>query len=319
MTIGSGEFRYEVVHPWGKLPEGWSFDAVPDGAVDSQGRVFVFSRSAHPVMIFDSEGNLLSSWGGDIFRRAHGLTIGPDDMLYCADDKDHTVRKVTPDGRVLMTLGTNDQPSDSGYDGKSWFTIKRGAPPFNRPTSVGLSPKGELFVSDGYGNCRVPKFSADGKLIKSWGEPGTGPGQFTIVHTCCVDSSGTVYVSDRENDRVQVFSPDGEFITQWTNMHRPNGMFIGPDGYLYISELFAGAGWKGGPAQPAQISIWKLDGTLLARWGGEDFTIEGNFFAPLGMWGDAEGNIYVGELSISTHRGPRPAGYPAIHKLVRVK
>jgi sugar lactone lactonase YvrE len=162
------------------------------------------------------------------------------------------------------------------------------------------------------------KFTPDGRLLLSWGEPGEGPGQFAIVHTCCVDANGTVYVSDRENDRIQVFDSDGNYITQWTNMHRPNGMFIGPDGLMYVSELHANAGWRGGPAQPAQVSIWQLDGHMLARWGGEDLTSEANSFAPHGLWGDAQGNLYLGELAVSSHRGPRPAGYPAIHKLVRV-
>jgi DNA-binding beta-propeller fold protein YncE len=318
MRVGSGDFVYEVIHDWGKLPAGWEFGAVPDGRVDSQGRVFVFTRSAHPVLVLDTDGAFQYTWGHDIFNDAHGIFIGPDDLLYCADDKDHTVRKCTADGKILMTLGRPNQPSDSGYDGKDWKTIQRGAPPFNRPTSVGLGPQGEIYVSDGYGNARMHKFSADGKLLGSWGGPGDGPGQFAIVHTCCVDANGTVYVSDRENDRIQIFDANGQFITQWTNMHRPNGMFIGPDGLLYVSELFANAGWRGGPVQPAQISIWKLDGTLLARWGGEDYTLESNFFAPHGLWGDSQGNLYVGELAISSHRGPRPAGYPAIHKLVRV-
>ncbi len=318
MTVGSGDFRYEVIQSWGRLPAGYEFDAVPDGRVDSQGRVYVFSRSAHPVMVFDAEGNFIKSWGEDIFTRAHGIFIGPDDSVYCADDADHTVRKCTLDGRVLMTLGTRNQPSDTGYDGKDYRSIRRGGPPFNRPTSVGLSPAGEIYVSDGYGNARMHKFSPDGRLLKSWGEPGTGPGQFGIVHTCCVDGQGTVYVSDRENDRIQVFDPEGNFLTQWTDLHRPNGMFISGDGLLYVSELFANA-TASHPDRPAQLSIWTLGGELLARWGAADYRVLGNFFAPHGLWGDAEGNLYVGELAVSSHRGPRPPDYPAVHKLVRVR
>lgn len=318
MRVGSGEFVYEVIQSWGKLPAGWSFGAVPDGRVDSEGTVYVFSRSPHPVMVFDREGNFLSSWGEGVFSRAHGIFISPDDYVYCADDMDHTVRKCTRDGKILMTLGTRGQPSDTGYDGQDYRTIKRGGPPFNRPTSVGLSPTGEIYVSDGYGNARMHKFSGDGKLLFSWGEPGTGPGQFGIVHTCCVDGNGTVYVSDRENHRIQIFTPEGKFITQWTDLHRPNGMFIGKDGNLYISELYTSASAER-PARPAEISIWTLGGKLLARWGGEDYSVVGNLFAPHGLWGDDDGNLYVGELALSSNRGPRPADYPAIHKLVRVR
>ena len=195
MRVGSGDFIYEFIPSWGILPPGYEFSAVPDGAVDAQGRVYVFSRSSHPVMVFDAEGNFLKSWGEDLFKRPHGACMTPD-AFYCVDDKGHAVRKCTLDGELLMTLGTFGQPSDTGYDGKHWRTITRPGPPFNRPTSLALAPTGEIYVSDGYGNCRVHKFSADGKLLFSWGEPGTGPGQFSIVHTLRVDKQGIVYVAD---------------------------------------------------------------------------------------------------------------------------
>jgi sugar lactone lactonase YvrE len=318
LRVGDGEFNYELIQDWGKLPEGWAWGAVPDGRVDSQGRVYAFTRSPHPVMVFDSDGIFLRSWGEDIFKEAHGLLIGPDDSLYLADSRDHSVRKCTPDGRILLTLGTPGRPSNSGYDGKDYRTVVRGAPPFNRPTSVALSPTGEIYVSDGYGNARVHKFSPEGELMFSWGEPGSGPGQFLIVHTVCVDHRGLVYVSDREAHRIQVFSPEGKFLDQWTDFHRPNGMFIGADNLLYVSELYV-LPTAEHPALPCRISIWTLDGKMLARWGGEDYRRPGNFLAPHGLWGDAEGNIYVGELERVSNRGLRPADYPAVHKLLRAR
>ena len=114
-------------------------------------------------------------------NRTHGLTVGAD-AVYCADDGDHTVRKFSSDGTLLLTIGTAGVASDSGYDGKSTASIQRGAPPFNRPTNVAVAPSGDLYVSDGYGNARVHRFSADGKLIQSWGEPGLAPGQFNLPH-----------------------------------------------------------------------------------------------------------------------------------------
>jgi sugar lactone lactonase YvrE len=320
MRVGSGDFMYEVIQDWGRLPAGWSFGSVPTGACDSQGRVYVYARGEHPVLVFDPDGNFLDSWGEGVFSNPHGLLITPEDIAYCTDDTDHTVRKCTLDGKVLMILGEKGKPSDTGYDGSDWYTIKRGAGPFNRPTNVALSPAGEMYVSDGYGNARVHKFSPDGKLMFSWGEPGDGPGQFVVVHSVRTDAKGTVFIADRENSRIQLFTPEGKFITQWTNMQKPQGFFMGPDGLLYTTEKPVkrpdgkAPGWL-----PPRVSIWTTDGQLLARWGGEDLSKPGNFFAPHGIWGDARGDLYIGELCVDRLRGKAPAGYPLVHKLVRVR
>ncbi|MDQ3260863.1 MAG: peptidyl-alpha-hydroxyglycine alpha-amidating lyase family protein, partial [Pseudomonadota bacterium] len=182
-VLGDGRFRYEVKADWGKLPEGWELNDVAAVAVDNQDRVYVFNRGAHPMIVFDREGNFLRSWGEELFNRAHGLHIGPDESLYCTDDGDHTVRKCTLEGKVVLTIGIPEKPAPymSGE-------------PFHRCTHTALSPHGDIYVSDGYGNARVHKYSADGKLIKSWGEPGCDPGQFNIVHNICCDADGWVYV-----------------------------------------------------------------------------------------------------------------------------
>jgi DNA-binding beta-propeller fold protein YncE len=319
MRVGTGDFVYEVITAWGRLPAGWAFGSVPNGACDSQGRVYLFARGSHPVLVFDPEGNFLGSWGETVFSRPHGILITPDDIAYCTDDKDHTVRKCTLDGKVLMTLGTKDRPSDTGYDGQEWRTIQRGGAPFNRPTQVALSPAGEIYVSDGYGNARVHKFTPAGELMFSWGEPGTGPGQFSIVHAVCTDENGVVYIADRENSRIQVFTAEGRFIDQWTDMQKPQGFYLGPDGLLYTTEKPVKR-HDGAPGfLPPKVSIWNTNGKLLARWGGEDLAKSGNFFAPHGIWGDARGDLYIGELSIDGLRGNIPPGYPLVHKLVRVK
>jgi NHL repeat len=169
--LGSGEHRYRVVEGWAKLPDGWELTDVASVAVDSKDRVYVFNRGAHPMIVFDRDGNFLRSWGEGLFSRAHGLNLDADDNLYCTDDGDHTVRKCTSDGKVLLTIGIPEKPAPfmSGE-------------PFHRCTHTALSPQGEIYVSDGYGNARVHKFTPEGKLIKSWGEPGSDPGQFNIVH-----------------------------------------------------------------------------------------------------------------------------------------
>ncbi|MFC1885536.1 peptidyl-alpha-hydroxyglycine alpha-amidating lyase family protein [Thermodesulfobacteriota bacterium] len=289
--MGAGEYTYEVDVDWVTLPEGWTFHEVADVAVDSQDQVYVFNRGKHPMIIFDREGNFLSSWGEDLFKRPHGVSIDQDDMLFCVDDGDHTVRKCTSEGEVLMTIGTPGQsaPFQSGR-------------PFNRPTKVALDPKtGEFYVSDGYGNSHVHKYSPDGKLLFSWGGPGTDPGEFNIVHTVCTDNEGFVYITDRENHRVQIFDPAGKYITQWNNLHRPCGICIAGDNpqLVYIGELAAGQDVnKNIPNLGARISIFDINGNRLARLGdrrpGE---APNQFIAPHSLALDSRGDIYVGEVS----------------------
>ena len=311
--LGSGDFTFEVVMDWAKLPEGWSFHEVSDVAVDRQDRVYVFNRGKHPMMVFDREGNFLSSWGEEIFKKAHGVTVGPDDTLYCVDEGEHTVRKCTLDGKVLMTVGTPGQAAPM------WSGL-----PFNRPTKVALDPKtGEFYVSDGYANSRVHKYSPDGKLLFSWGESGTDPGQFNIVHSVCTDREGFVYVADRENHRVQIFDPKGRYITQWNNMHRPCGFFIssGQKQLVYIGELDPRLPVnKDIPNVGARVSIYTIEGKLLARLGdirpGE---APNQFISAHSVGADSRGDLYVGEVSW-TSRGSKlspPRELRSFRKLVK--
>ena len=173
--------------------------------------------------------------------------------------------------------------------------------PFHRCTHTALSPQGDLYVSDGYGNARIHKYTPDGKLLMSWGEPGTDPGQFNIPHNICCDPDGWVYVADRENHRVQVFDGNGKFETQWNNLHRPNGMCMaaGRDPLFYIGE--------GGPSGEInrdwpnigpRVSIHTSKGKVLARLGKMHAGLApGQFTSPHGIAVDGHGNIYVGELS----------------------
>ncbi len=258
---------------WGKLPEGWIFTQVAGVAVDSQDRVYAFNRGEHPVIIFDRYGKFLGSWGEGIFNNAHGIQITPDDHIYLVDSGDHTVRKFTTDGKLLMTLGTKDCPGENGE-------------PFDKPTDVAVSPSGEIYVSDGYGNRRMHKYSPDGELLLSWGEEGDGIGQFALPHGVFVDKQDRVYVADRENHRIQIFTPQGEFITQWTDFreHKPCTIFISDD-IIYVPELHQG------------MSILDMDGELLTRWGKDEPTHEpGQFFAAHTACVDSHGDLYVGEV-----------------------
>ncbi len=305
MLYGTGKYTYELVDGWAKCPEGFSFFDVCGLSIDSQDRVYILSRSAHPVMVFDREGNLLTSWGEGFFKRAHGTCVGPDGVVYCTDDKDHTVRKFTPEGNLLQVLGSKDQPSDTGYVqqprlAESLATIRRGGPPFNRPTGVALSSSGEIYVSDGYGNARVHKFTPDGTLLFSWGEPGDAPSQFRLPHSIWVDKQERVWVVDRENNRIQIFNAQGEFLTQWTDLSRPTDIFIDDEETVYVSELSPRRG----------VSIFTIDGKLLARWSSqqEEDKETALFLAPHAIAVDSRGDLYVGEVSVTyarIDRGPR--------------
>src|SRR5687768_6531110 len=194
----SDKIAYSVVEGWEQLPKGYVHRDVAGVAVDGEDRVYLICRGDHPVIIYDREGNFKRSWGeGEFSYRTHGIYVGPNGTIFCTDDGQHTVRQFTPDGKLLMTMGVLNTPSDSGYDGKNLDSIKRGAGPFNRPTNVAIGPKGDIYISDGYGNSRVHVFSPKGELKRSWGEPGSGPGQFHLPHGIAVAQDGRVFVCDK--------------------------------------------------------------------------------------------------------------------------
>ena len=313
-TLGSGQFTYEVEMDWAKLPEDWSFREVVDVAVDSKDRVYVFNRGEHPVIVFDADGSFLFAWGEEQFKRPHGITIGPDDMLYCTDDEAHVTYKFTLEGKLLMTLGTPGMAAPF-----------QGGDPFNKPTKVALDPKsGDLYVADGYGNSRIHKYSPDGKHLFSWGNPGSDPCEFNLVHSVCTDKDGYVYVADRENHRIQIFDGKGNFQTQWHDMHRPCGLHIHADDsqYIYVgelaSQLFININY---PNLGPRISIYSLEGERLARFGDTQWGEAAHqFIAPHGIASDSKGNLYVGEVSVSFlgSRLDPPRPLPCFRKLKKV-
>ncbi|MBI4339758.1 MAG: hypothetical protein HY680_07375 [Chloroflexi bacterium] len=312
VRLGEGGFNYQVAVNWETVPPGYAWREVAAVAVDSRDRVYVFNRGPHPVIVFDSEGRFLSSWGEGVFVRAHGLTLGPNDTLYCTDDGDHTVRQCTLDGKVLMTIGVPGKAAEY-QSGK----------PFNRCTHVALDPRsGELYVSDGYGNSRVHKFTPDGKLLFSWGGPGTDPGEFNIPHNIVTDNNGYVYVADRESHRVQIFNANGRFEAQWNNLHRPCALFITEEQHIYIGEL--GAAQEVNRHLPnigPRITVMNTKGERLARIGhlGSGLGV-GQFIAPHGICLDSRRNIYVGEVAATaiSHFETPPPGVRSLQKLVKV-
>jgi len=328
ILVGSGEFTFEVVPGWEQLPSGWTHGDVAGVATDSQDRVFVFNRSEHPVIVYAPDGRFLASWGEGVFTRPHGITIR-NDVVYCADDTDHTVRAFDLAGTLKWTLGTLNQPSDTGYspEGRANLaSIKRGAGPFNRPTRLSVAPDGELYVSDGYGNARIHRFSKEGKLIQSWGEPGTAPGQFNLPHSVWAHTDDRVYVCDRENDRVQIFSRAGELLTIWTGLARPGDLLIDGAGHVFVGEMAWNSdethldGRPFSESRSAQMSVRDLSGNLLARWGGDDPCAHASFASPHGICLDSQGNLYVGEVTHTalSRSGRWHSGCHSLQKFARV-
>ena len=273
-TVGSGDFIYEVVDDWAKTPDGWTIGQA-EPACDSQDRVYVFNRSDHPLMVFDRDGNFQGEWGREYLTDAHGIYISGEDHIYLPVRESHAIVKCTLDGKPLMTMGVWDAPSDTGGarpDGTMW----KAAGPFNRCTDIALAPNGDLFVSDGYANSRVHKFSPDGRLLHSWGRPGRrGPGEFHIPHGIWVHWDGRVLVCDRENNRIQLFTGDGEYLGMWTDLARPCDIFVDHDGVAYVVEL------------DAFMTILNMDGDVLAK---VDIGGAGGH----AVWADSHGDLYIG-------------------------
>ena len=273
-TVGSGDFTYEVVDNWAKTPDGWTIGQA-EPACDSQDRVYVFNRGDHPLMVFDRDGNFQGEWGREYLTDAHGIYISGEDHIYLPVRESHAIVKCTLDGKPLMTMGVWDAPSDTGGarpDGTMW----KAAGPFNRCTDIALAPNGDLFVSDGYANSRVHKFSPDGRLLHSWGRPGKrGPGEFHIPHGIWVHWDGRVMVCDRENNRIQLFTGDGEYLGMWIDLARPCDIFVDHDGIAYVVEL------------DAFMTILNMDGDVLAK---VDIGGAGGH----AVWADSRGDLYIG-------------------------
>ena len=275
-TIKTDKYDYELVQSWGTLPDGMTFGTVSSVAADSQNRVYVYQRKDPPIVVLDSDGNYLNSWGISAFNLPHGFCI-VDDVIYLTDREDSVCLKYTLDGKPLMVLGDRGIHSDTGCE-EPGELVPRAAGPFNYPSEMYPSPSGDLYVSDGYRNSRVHRFSAEGRYITSWGTPGKGgPGEFHLPHSLLIDEEGLVYVCDRENNRIQVFTPEGEFITMWTDMTRPNDISQSADGDFYIAEsTFEGS--------TPRITVRDKEGEILSSWESRQAH---------GLWVDKQDSVYL--------------------------
>jgi DNA-binding beta-propeller fold protein YncE len=310
-TSQAADFRYDVDAGWEQLPDGIKHLDVSAVDTDSQDRVYLLTRYESNVLVYERDGSFLTAWGGDQFTNPHGLTVGPDDSVWTVDNGDHSVRKFSPEGKLLLTLGRPGEPSDTGHRQGGGFvvhnveTVLRPGPPFNGCTNLAINSAGRIYVSDGYGNCRVHVFSPDGELITSWGEVGIDAGQFHLPHGIAVGPDDRVYVCDRENDRIQVFDPDGNYLTQWTDVQRPCHIAVDAHGYSYVAELWRPKG-KGSfthgfmpEDRPGRVTVFDQHGDIAARWGASTVsrTAAGNFIAPHGIAVDSRGDLYVCEVA----------------------
>ena len=255
---------YAVECPWGTLPDGQVFGPVSQLAIDSNDRVYVFQRSNPPVLVFDSEGLLVDSWGEGEFSDAHGIFITTDDLVLLVDRDAHEILACETSGTVRFRLGQRHRP--------------RLNEPFNHPTDIAQAPNGDYYVSDGYGNSRVHCFSAEGTYRFSWGRPGDGPGEFTTPHAVWVDSAERVLVADRENNRVQLFDLQGRFLESWSDFYHPMDIYADRDGNVFVTD------------QIPRLSMLSPDGTLIGR-------CRPVLFGPHGVGGDAAGNLYLAETA----------------------
>jgi DNA-binding beta-propeller fold protein YncE len=277
--------------PSNAMPADWEFGRVSAVGTDSDGNVYVFQRgaSADPILVFDREGTkMLRSWGRGVFTRPHGLRVDPDDNVWVTDVGDHRVMKFTKEGELLLELGVK---------GEAGVTKDR----FNRPADLAFGPTGDVYVAEqgedeeamGFGHSRIVHLAADGTYLGEWGTPGTGQSQFHFIHSVAVDSQGRVYVSDRENNRVQIFDKDGAFLREWTHLGSVMSLFITPDDQL----------WALGHRDNIEIMTYDSLAGRILRLDLESGRILGSFETP-GHWLDvsATGDLYVASITGNVFR-----------------
>ncbi len=297
--------RYDVVGGFFKLPPGRSMGSSSAVAGDSKGHIWVVDRCGandcagsklDPVMEFDAKGNFVKAFGAGMFLFPHGFTIDRQDHLWVTDGhvgtgKGDDVLEFDRTGKLLRTLG---KPGMSGA----------GPDIFHEPNAVLIAPDGSIFVSDGHlpdkGNARVAKFDANGKFLKQWGGHGIGPGQFEMPHCLAMDSKGRLYVGDRGNDRIQIFTQDGKYLGQLTQFGRPSGIAIDRNDILYVtdSESRDAPGYGHHPGWKRGIRIGSLkDGVVT------DFIPDtdpnpnaGTTSGGEGIWADGKGAIYSAQV-----------------------
>lgn len=297
MIYGNGDFRFEPVENWGMTAkEKWpDIKEIAGISVDWEDNVYLLTRTQPPVIKMSPSGEILEWFGEGVFVRPHGIFRDKDGTIYGVDDRAHAVYRFNVQHELEYTFGTKGVPSDTGCpeDG-NYKNVTHGGPPFNRPTRLVIDHDGFIYITDGYHNARVHKFKKDGTLVKSWGEPGEGPGQFNLPHGIGIDSKNRLYVADRQNHRVQIFTTEGEYLGQWTGFNRPSDVWVTADDTVYVSECKRTSVFND---YPSALSILTTEGELLCRidQGGPDDESLGHRCAH-GMAVDSKGDLYIAEV-----------------------
>lgn len=267
MKFGSGDHRFELVEGWPQRPDDLQLGWIGGIGVTSSGRAYVYNRGDFPMAVFDAEsGAFIETWDEPRMVHAHAVWVDGDDRLWLTDQKAHVIWICDEQGNILDHIGNEGQKG--AVDGA----------PFNEPTDIALAGDLGFFVSDGYGNSHVHHLAPDYSLVKTWGGRGDGPGVFNLPHCVHYDTRGRVWVADRENNRVQLFDAEGNFLESWTDLLRPADFVTEGDDLVYVCEL-------GG-----RLSVMDLDGGIVERFNLPDPQ------APHGIWLDGEGNLYVCEV-----------------------
>jgi DNA-binding beta-propeller fold protein YncE len=261
-------------------------------AVDAQDRVWTANLVDPPIRVFDTEGNFLFAWGAGLFTRPHFLRIGPDGNVWVADYGRHIVRKFTPDGNLLLTLGTPDVPG-------------RDETHLNMPTDMAIAPNGDIFITDGYGNNRIVHLDRYGRFIKSWGQIGVGAGDLSQPHSVAMDSNGLLYVGERNNCRIQVFDQDGKSIAQWRNLINPWGIHITPGDEIIVCgstpARWTERGNLGNPPHDQIVMKFDATGRALELWAfplaQPEAWVRGAIDWAHGIGVDSRGNLYIGDVA----------------------
>ena len=282
--LKSGAFTYQVHWTFFNWPAEYAGYQVCGVYCDST-YIYATTRCDEcPIAVFDMQGNFIKSLGCGILKgRVHGIWKDTAGHILFADDGKHVIRCLAPDGTLEKTIGTFGVPSDTGFDESisghlAYLTVTHRGEPFNKPTRMVRSQNGCYYVSDGYGNAAVHKFDKDLQLLSSWGQPGTEPGQFSIVHSLITDEKNRVFVADRDNDRVQVFDEHGVFLTSIDDLLYPCDVAVDKD-HLYVSE------------NDGRISIFSKQLELLAQIGHAGSGLRGHSITV-----DKDGNLYLGML-----------------------
>lgn len=285
---------YRVDPSWPKKPKGTDWGVVSGIAIDREDNVYVYHRGqggTPPVQVYTADGKFLRAWGEDHIKGSHHIRLDHEGNVWVADITHHQIMQFTPTGRLLRALGIRGV---KGKDDKH----------FDMPTDMAITPEGDIFVADGYGNARVVHFDKKGKYVKEWGSLGSKPGQFSIVHSIAY-AKGKLYVADRNNCRIHVYDTSGKLLDTWSNIVTPWGLCATPEGELWVCGS-SPMRWRetpkdmGCPPKDQLLMRFTLDGKLKQLWtvpkgiDGKEKPGELNWVHAIAT--DSKGNLYVGDV-----------------------